>query len=143
MCALKAGYKGAVKIGAVTIGGSTTWSYSGGVREMHEDTEFGDEIKTHIPGQIEGGEITVTGNYLMHDDTGQQLLKTRFEAGTAMTDLYLYWSTGDTQYLKPDNGTTPASFATCTNYDAIGNDKSGVGTFTATFKVSGRMTPIY
>ena len=140
---LKAGYKGRVKIGAVVVGGAITWNNSGGTREMLPDDEFGDEIKTHIPGQIEGGEITISGNYLIDEDAGQQLLKTRFDAGTQITDIELYISETDSFYLTPDSGTTPASYVTCTNYDAVGNDKSGTGTFTATFKVSGKMTPVY
>jgi len=141
--AVKAGYKGAIYIGAVKIGGGTTWSSSGATRAMLPDDEFGDEIMTHIPGQIEGGEITVTGNYLMFEDAGQQLLKTRFDAGTGMTDVKLYTSKTDDQYLTPDDATTPASFITITNYDNITDDKSGVGTFTCTMKVSGKMKPVY
>ena len=141
--AVKAGYKGAVYIGAVKIAGSTTWNYSGAVREMLEDTEFLDEHKTHIPGQIDGGEISITGNYLMSEDAGQQLLKTRFDAGTQITDVKLYLSYTDSEYLTPDDTTTPASFATITNYDAVGDDKFGVGTFTCTMKVSGKMKPVY
>lgn len=139
----KAGYKGKVKIGAVTIAGSATWSYSGSVREMLPTDEFGDEIVTEIPGQITGGEVTITGNYLMSQDAGQQLLKTRFDAGTAMTDLYLYISETDSIYMMPDDTTTPASYATITNYDNVGHDKSGVGTFTCTVKISGKLKPVY
>lgn len=141
--ALKAGYKGAVKIGAVTIGGGTTWSYSGSVRNLHDDSEFGDEIITHIPLQIEGGEVTISGNYLMDEDAGQQLLETRFDAGTQITDLELYISTDDTFYLTLHDSTTPPSFATVTNYDNVSNDKAGVGTFTCTFKVSGKLKQVY
>jgi len=140
---LKAGYKGKVKIGATTIGGSTTWSYSGSVREMLEDTEFGDEHKTFIPGQIEGGEITITGNYLMFEDAGQQLLKTDFDSGDSITDIALYIDETESIYLTPDDTTTPASFCTITNYDNVTNDKSGVGTFTCTLKVSGKLKPVY
>ena len=141
--ALKAGYKGRIKIGATVVAGCATWSYSGDVREMLEDTEFGDEIKTHIPGQIEGGELSISGNFLIDEDSGQQLLKTRFDAGTQMTDLEAYLSETDSFYLTPDSATTPASFATCTSYLAVTNDKSGVGTFTATFKISGKMLSTY
>jgi len=141
--ALKAGYKGKVKIGATTIGGSTTWSYSGATREMLEDTEFGDEHKTFIPGQIEGGEITISGNYLMDEDTGQQLLKTDFDSGDPITNIALYLSETDSFYMTPDSTTTPASYVTITNYDNVNNDKSGTGSFTCTMKVSGKLKPIY
>lgn len=140
---LKAGYKGKVKIGAVVIGGSTTWNYSGDVRNMLPKDEFGHEIITHIPGQIEGGDISIAGNYLMDEDTGQQLLKTRFDAGTQITDITLFLSLADNYYMTPDNTTTPASYATVTNYNAVGNDKSGVGTFTCTLKVSGVLKTVY
>jgi len=141
--ALKAGYKGKVKIGATTIGGSTTWSYSGSTREMLEDTEFGDEHKTFIPGQIAGGDITISGNYLMDEDTGQQLLKTDFDSGDPITNIALYLSETDVFYMTPDSTTTPASYVTITNYDNVNNDKSGTGSFTCTMKVSGKLKPIY
>lgn len=140
---LKAGYKGKVKIGATTIGGATTWSYGGSARVMLEDTEFGDEHLTHIPGQIEGGEITISGNYLMFEDTGQQLLKTYFDSGDPITTIALYIDESGSVYMTPDDTTTPASYATITNYDNVDNDRSGVGTFTCTMKVSGKLKPIY
>lgn len=141
--AVKAGYKGAVYIGAVKIAGMATWGYSGTTLAMLPDDEFGDEHITHIAGQFDGGDITITGNYLMSEDAGQQLLKTKFDARIQITDVMLYLSHTDGQYMTPDNTTTPASFATITNYDAVGNDKSGVGTFTCTMKVSGKMKPVY
>jgi len=139
----KAGYKGKVKIGNVTIAGLATWSYGGSVRTMIPVDEFGDEIITHIPAQIEGGEVTISGNYIGDVDAGQQLLKTRFDGGTQITDLYLYISETDGVYYMPDDTTTPASFVTVTNHDAIDHDKSGIGTFTCTFKVSGLLKPVY
>lgn len=138
----KAGYKGKVKIGAVVIAGSATWAYGGSVRTMLPTDEFGDEIVTEIPAQITGGEITITGNYLMDTDEGQQLLKTRFDSGDQITDIKLYISETDGIYHTPDDTTTPASYVTVTNYDNLSHDKSGVGTFTATLKVSGKMKPV-
>ena len=139
----KAAYKGKVKIGSITIAQSGSWSYSGSVRTMIPTDEFGDEIVTEIPGQITGGEVTITGNWVGAQDAGQQLLKTRFDDGTAMTDLKLYISETDGIYFTPDDTTSPASYATITNYDAVTHDKSGVGTFTCTIKVSGKLKPVY
>lgn len=139
----KAGYKGRVLIGAVVIAGSASWSYGGSVRTMLPTDEFGDEIVSDIPAQIVGGEVTITGNYLMSQDAGQQLLKTRFDSGDQITDLKLYISETDGIYLTPDNTTSPPSYVTVTNYDAVTHDKSGVGTFTCTFKVSGKLLPTY
>jgi len=139
----KAGYKGAVYFGAVKIGGSTSWTYSGATRNMLPIDQLGDEVITHIPGQIEGGEITITGNYLMDSDAGQQLTKTRFDDGGQITDVKLYMSKTDDVYMTPDDSTTPVSFATVTNHDNVGDEKSGVGTFTCTLKVSGKLKPVY
>ena len=139
----KAGYKGRVLIGAVVVAGSASWADSGSVRTMLPTDEFGDEIVSDIPAQITGGEITITGNYLMSQDAGQQLLKTRFDSGDQITDLKLYISETDGIYLTPDNTTSPPSYVTVTNYSAVTHDKSGIGTFTCTLKVSGKLLPIY
>jgi len=138
----KAGYKGDIYIGSVKIAGGATWTYGGSVRAMLPCDEFGDEIVTEIPGQITGGEITITGNYLMDTDAGQQLLKTRFDSGDQITDIKLYISYADGIYHMPDDTTTPASYVTVTNYDNITHDKSGTGTFTCTMKVSGKLKPV-
>lgn len=138
----KAAYKGDIYIGEVRIAGGATWSYGGSVRTMLPTDEFADEIVTDIPGVITGGEITITGNYLMSQDAGQQLLKTRFDSGAQITDLKLYISKTDGIYQTPDNTTTPPSYVTITNYDNITHDKSGVGTFTCTMKVSGKLLPV-
>ncbi len=139
----KAGYKGDIYIGAVRIAGGATWANSGSVRTMLPTDEFGDEIVSEIPGQITGGEVTITGNYLVAQDAGQQLLKTRFDSGDQITDLKLYISQTDDIYLTPDNTTSPPSYVTVTNYDNVTHDKSGVGTFTCTMKVSGKLLPTY
>lgn len=141
--ALKAGYKGKVKIGATVIGGSVSWSYSGSVREILDSTEFGDENKRFILGQAEGGEITITGHYLMDEDVGQQLLKSNFEGSVEMTDVQLYISLNDSFYLTPDDSLVPPSYCIITKYDNVENTQSGTGTFTCTMKVSGRMKPVY
>lgn len=139
----KAGYKGKVKIGSTVIAGVATWGYGGSERAMLPTDEMGDEIVTDIPGQITGDIVTVSGNYLMSQDAGQQLLKTRFDSGAQITDLKLYISLTDSIYLTPDSTTSPASYATCTKYDAVEHDKSGIGTFTCTFKISGKLLSTY
>jgi len=142
MAVPKAGYKGAVYIGSVKVGGATTWGYSGSTRNMHAGDQFEDEIIPFVPLQIEGGEITITGNYLMASDDGQKLLAARFADAAEITNLLLYISKTDDHYKTPDDSTSPASYVTVTNYDNIGDDKSGVGTFTATLKVSGVLKPM-
>lgn len=134
---VKAGYKGAIYIGTTKIAGGATWTYGGSVRAMQATDEFGDEIVTEIPGQITGGEVTITGHYLLDSDAGQQLLKTLFDSGDQITNLKLYTDYDSGIYLTPDNTSSPASYATVTNCDNVGDDKSGIGTFTATLKISG------
>jgi hypothetical protein len=139
----KAAYKGKVKIGSTVIAGSATWANSGAVRTMIPADEFGDEIITDIPGQITGGEVTITGNFLGDTDAGQQLLDTRFRDGAQVTDLKVFISETDNIYFTPDDTTTPASFATVTNHYAVTHDKSGVGTFSCTIKISGMLKLVY
>jgi len=137
----KAGYKGDVYIGATKIA-AATWTSTGGERQMQAVDELGDEVITDLPLQIRGGTITITGNYKMDTDVGQKLLATRFAAGTQITDLKLYTDQVSGVYLMPDpdfNAGGVASFATVTNCRNVGDDKSGIGTFTATLLLSGVM----
>lgn len=141
MTAPKAGYKGAVYIGAQKVGGSTNWSYSGETRNMQDVDEFEEEDILSMPLQITGGEITIAGNCLM-GDAGQVLLETKFADKSEITDLKLYISKADNTYYTPDPaifmGTTP-SHCIVTSVRAVGDDKSGVGSFSATLKVNGRL----
>lgn len=137
----KAGYKGDVYIGAVKIA-AATWTSAGGERQMQAADELGDEIITDVPLQIRGGTITITGHYKLDTDEGQKLLETRFKAGSQITDLKLYTDQSGGIYLTPDNTTTPASFATVTNCRNVGDDKSGIGTLTATLLMSGTLKQV-
>ena len=131
----RAGYKGAVYLGAVKVGGSTTWSYSGESRNMQDIDEFEDSIVKQLPLQIVGGEVSINGNYLVDSDAGQKLLKTRFDAATEVTDIKLYTDKTNNIYLTPKAG----SHCIVTNVNSVGNDKSGIGTFSATLKVNGEL----
>jgi len=132
---VKAGYKGAVYIGGTKIGGSTTWSYSGETRNMQDIDEFEDEVVKQLPLQIVGGDIEITGNYLLDSDDGQKLLKTNFDAATEITDIKLYTDKDNGVYLTPD----ASSHCVVTNVNSVGNDKSGVGTFSCTIHVNGQL----
>jgi len=138
----KAGYKGAVYLGTVKIGGGTTWAYGGNVRNMQAVDEFEEDVIVDLPLQIVGGEVTITGNYLIDNDAGQQLLAEKFDSGAQVTDLKLYLSKVDNYYLTPKATSVPPSYATVINYSAISHDKSGIGTFTATLKISGVLETI-
>jgi len=133
---LKAGYKGAVYIGAVKIGGSTTWSYSGETRNMADVDEFQDEIIFQLPLQIVGGDITINGHYLLDSDAGQKLLTTLFKAATLIGNIRLFTDYANGIYLAPD----ASSHCVITNVQNVGDDKSGLGTFSATLHVNGQLT---
>lgn len=146
MAAPKAGYKGDVCIGAQKIGGSTTWSYDGETRQMQPIDEFEDEHIMEIPTQIVGGNVTITGNLKM-GDAGQVLLETRLADGAQITDLKLYIDKAANKYYTPDptvlmTGDNVPSHAIVTTAKAIGDDKSGIGTFSATLKINGALKQV-
>lgn len=139
----KAGYKGAAYIGAQKIGGATTWAYDGETRNMQDVDEFEDEDVLAIPLQIVGGNVTLSGNCLIAD-AGQVLLETKFADKSEITDLKLYTSKTDNQYFTPDPAITMGvdntpSHAVVTAVRAVGDDKSGVATFSVTLKINGRL----
>lgn len=131
----KAGYKGAVYIGTTKIGGSTTWTYSGETRNMQDIDEFEDEIVKQVPLQIVGGDIVITGNYLLDTDVGQKLLKTDFDAKTEIDNIRLSTDKSNSIWMTPKAG----SHCIVTNVNNLGSDKSGVGTFTCTLHVNGEL----
>lgn len=137
MSRAQAGYKGELYINNVKIGGTVNWNWTGAVRETVDDSALNQEIKTYTPLQIEGGEVTLSGNYLGDEDAGQQLLKSLFDAATEVTNLKLYTNKTRDKYFLPDSTTQPASFVTVTKHSEIALDKSGLITFSATLKVSG------
>lgn len=141
MSAPKAGYKGAVYVGAQKIGGSTNWTYDGETRNMQDIDEFEDEDVNSLPLQITGGNVVITGNLKM-GDAGQVLLETNFASGVSITDLKLYVSKTDNTYFTPDSAilmNSVPSHAIVTAVRAVGDEKSGIGTFSATLKINGRL----
>ncbi len=143
MTAPKAGYKGAVYIGAQKIGGSTTWAYDGETRNMQDIDEFEDEHIMALPLQITGGNVTITGNLKM-GDAGQVLLETKLADGSQITDLKLYVSKTDNTYFTPDPAVKLTvddipSHAIVTAAKAIGDDKSGIGNFSVTLRIMGAL----
>ncbi|KKM83302.1 hypothetical protein LCGC14_1310720 [marine sediment metagenome] len=135
---VKAGYKGAVWYGTDYKIASGNWTYSGETRNMQDIDEFQDEIVKQLPLQIVGGDITITGNYLLDQDTGQKQLKVDFDAATEITNLRLYTDKTNAVYMTPKAG----SHMIVTNVNNVGDDKSGVGTITATLHVNGELEQV-
>ena len=137
----KAGYKAAFYVDDVQVSGLTNWTYPGETVNMLPVDQFEDTDIEEIPGQMVGGVITISGSYLVDSDEGQKLLETYKNARTKVTDIKLYTDKNATIYLKLCatglNG--GASHAIVTNCNNTGVDSSGVGTFSATLKVNGRL----
>lgn len=133
---LKAGYKGRVYIGTVKIGGIVSWTYGGETRMMVDADEFGDEDVVQLPTQKFGGEINISGHYRLDSDEGQKLIKTLFDAATLIGNIRLFTDYSNSIYLAPSAG----SHVVCTNCTNVGDEKSGIGTYSATFKVNGSMS---
>jgi len=143
MPAPKAGWKGAVYIGAQKIGGATAWSFDGKSRQMQAIDEFEDEHIMEIPLQIIGGSVTITGQLKM-GDAGQVLLESRLSDGAQITDLKLYVDKASNKYYTPDPAILMTvdnvpSHAIVTTAGVGGVDKNGIGTFSATLKINGEL----
>lgn len=139
----KAGYKGAVYLDTTKIGGATTWAYDGETRNMQDVDEFEDQHIMSLPLQIVGGNVTITGNCLM-GDAGQVLLESRLADGAQIADLKLYLDKVANTYFTLDPAVTMTadsipSHAIVTTAKVIGDDKSGVATFSATLKINGAL----
>jgi len=130
----KAGYLARAYLGVVQISGIGSWTYGGETRNMADIDEFGDTVN-QLPLQMVGGDITLTGCYLIDTDAGQIALKTAFDAKTPITNLMLYTDYANGIYQSLKSG----SHCICTNVNNIGTDSKGIGTFSATFHVNGEM----
>lgn len=141
--AVKAGYKGAAWYGTDYKIASGSWTYGGETRNMQDIDQFSDAVVEQLPLQIVGGDITISGNYLLAEDQGLKQLKIDFDLGTKITNLRLYtdYDGGAGAYMTPDatglNGAQ--SHVIVTNVNNVGDDKSGVGTITATLHVNGML----
>lgn len=133
-----AGWKGAAYIGGTKIEGIGTWSYSGATRNMQDIDAFGDEIVKQLPLQIVGGDVEISGTYQLDSDAGQQLLQTHFDGATEFDDLKLYTNENLGDFLTLKAG----SKAIVTKCNNVGDDKSGVGTYSATIHINGELEQI-
>jgi len=124
------------------VAGFATWSYSGEVRDLLTQVEFGVEYRQQEASIYEGGEVELTGFYKADSDAGQQQLRAWFLAATQITHDLLKLFVDDTVYLTPDDTTTPPSYFIITKYNDTAQDVAGVCTFNMTLKVSGRLLEV-
>jgi hypothetical protein len=132
----KVGKLAKVQYNGANVLGMGKWSMSGFTREMLEDTEFGDDIKTFLSGAGDAGTLSIAGFYDPSDTTGQTALNALVAAGTVIpystsTGLKLfidgtsYWAVGSGGQVLVTKGI------------AIDMDKNGLGQAAFEFKVSG------
>jgi len=86
----KSGHKCKVTLGANTVLGMGTWSWSGFTNNMLDDTEFGTEFDDYVIGVTNCGKITFNGNFKADDTTGQDYLRSCMLNELELTSLQLY-----------------------------------------------------
>ena len=84
-----------VMYGSVVVADMVEWSISGWTFPIvKKDTAFSDTVMEYdIAEPGDPGTISFSGNYDPADTTGQLALQTVCEAGTTITNLYLYANT--------------------------------------------------
>jgi len=99
----KSGQECKVTIGADTIVGIGTWSFTGGSYAELDDSEFGDDDTQILRGIRTGGTIAFTGLYKKDDTTGQDKIRDAYWLKSDLTTLRFY--VDDTSYYTPNNTT--------------------------------------
>lgn len=120
--------------GAAVIAGLGTWSMSGFVPVVMDDTAFGDTVmKWKQAGIGDAGEVSFAGNYDPDDTAGQVALNALANTDTELTDLYFYESTS-VFWRVADGGAI-----VLTKFNAIKMDKNALGTIEFAGKVSAKI----
>jgi len=137
------GYKGKILKGTTNILGMAEWNYSGETRNTEPSNLFNYQYMIQTPTTIEGGEISVTGDFLI-GDPGLALIEEAFHLGTELTDLKLYVDADN--YFIPDpntilfDGTAQPSHVIITKSPtAVKQAASGIARTEFSAKVSGRL----
>lgn len=99
----KSAHKGKVTIGANTVLGMGTWSWSGEQRELIDDIDFTDEYDSAIYGMLRCGTVSFNGNYKKDDTQGQDILRSCKLNRSNLTDIRFY--VDSVSYLTPNNTT--------------------------------------
>ena len=133
----QAGYLGKVTVpadGEKSVLEMANWVISGMETDMLEDTQFTETFKSYIPGQGDGGIVTVSGNYNPEDDLtteGQGYLMDAWINKTAVATPKFYFN--DTEYFELTGGGT----AWCQSIDDLGTDQTGLCKLTFVIRISG------
>jgi hypothetical protein len=122
-----------VMYGSTLIAGMGTWSMSGFVPDVQEDTAFGDTVKKWKEAGIgEAGTVTFSGNYDPTDTNGQVALNALANTGVELTNLYFYESTSVFWRVAAGGAII------LTKFNAITMDKNALGKISFEGKVSAK-----
>lgn len=141
-------FKGKATLGAATILGVVSWSHSGQGRSSLDDTSMGDKANRYLPDILEGGKITLSGNFKKDDTTGHSAMLSAMFNQSGIGTLRLYVDA--TSYYTPNDTTAanwvlpagmPVSQVFVESYDVdFSGPKGNLGKFSATLQVDGVMT---
>lgn len=93
-----------VTLGATTILGMGTWTWSGFGRDTIEGSEFGDTMSDYYwAGAMHAGTISFNGNYKKDDTTGQDIIRSFMISGSELTSIRFYVDT--VSYYSPNDTT--------------------------------------
>jgi len=141
-------FKGKVTLGTHTVLGVASWSHSGQGRSSLDDTVMGDKTNRYLPDILEGGKISISGNYKRDDTTGHSAMLSAMFNESAIGNIRLYVDA--TSYFTP-NDTTAANWNIPANYPVsqvfvesydvdFSGPKGALGKFSASLQVDGVMT---
>jgi len=127
------GVSGKVMYGSIVVAEQVSWSMSGFSQPVTSaPTAFGDTgVKVYEVAELgEGGTIDFNGNYDPSDTTGQRALTTVCQAGTHLTNLYLYANTST--FWRVASG----GYIIVTKADAVTLPRNNFGTISFSGQVS-------
>jgi len=136
--AVKIGKLAKVVLNGVTVAEIGSYTLSGLSVDSIETTAFGDEAKDFIPGMVDPGEVTFSGNYDPTDAFGQIALEAACKNGTEYGPGEIRFYLDANTYLTPLTG----GVIIITKCKAISMEKSGVGTVEFSGKLSGNTLTI-
>jgi hypothetical protein len=120
-----------VMYGTTLIAGMGTWSMSGFVPAVQDDTAFGDTVmKWKQAGIGDAGSVAFAGHYDPDDTNGQVALNALANTDAEITNLYFYESTS--VFWRCSAG----GFIILEKFNAIAMDKNALGTIEFTGRIS-------
>lgn len=130
--------------GNITVAEMGTWAISGWQRDLMEVSAFQDTAKRYVIGLMDAGQVNFSGYYDPSNSSGQGKLIAAFTSGKKISNStsrkirkLRFWGSDDTSLPNKGYwsviGTSGSFYITSLE---LGQDKSGVGTFSMTVKVS-------